>query len=45
MSRCGNKLAERIRRWLPYWLPWLPIGLAWRQMIIAQLAQAAGSGG
>lgn len=45
MSRYVNKLAERIRRWLPYWLPWLSIGLAWRQMTLTQLAQAAGSGG
>ncbi|GEM_PF-4381720 len=45
MSALKDDLAERIQRWLPYWLPWLPIGLAWWEMITTQLAQAAGSGG
>ena len=45
MSGLKDKLAKRFRRWLPYWLPGLPIGLAWWEMISTQLAAAAGSVG
>ncbi|MGY6553434.1 MAG: hypothetical protein ACXIUM_02815 [Wenzhouxiangella sp.] len=44
MSGFKHELAEVFRRWLPRLLPWLPISLAWWQMIGTQLAQAAGSG-
>lgn len=40
-----NSLAERIRRWLPYWLPWLPLVLAWYELLAPQLAPVAGSCG
>ncbi len=40
-----ESLVERIRRWLPYCLPWLAIGLAWCELLTTQLALAAGSAG
>ena len=45
MTGLTKQLAKGIRRWLPHWLPWMPIALAWYQMLTTQLAQAAGSGG
>jgi len=45
MIALKERLAGRIRRWLPRLLPWWPIGLAWYELLMTQLAAVAGSGG